>query len=338
MKDNNNDIVQDTIPADEAAETKALIDRLRHMMAARDQGHTQGRDVHVKMHGVMRAEFTVVPDLPPELRVGLFAQAATYKAWVRFSNSANVVKPDSKGDIRGMAIKLMGVPGRKVLEAEADGTTHDLILISAANFPSRTPGQFDALVAAVIGSLWDKLSYFLTHPWVAWMLFTTMVRHANVLQVRYFSAVPYAFGALAVKYVATPRIVTLDAMPFNPSRNFLRQVAAAQLAKGEAVFDFAVQFQRDEASMPVEDPSRVWSLELSPPRKVATLRILQQEFDTPAIDTFGENLSFTPWHCLPEHRPLGAINRARKIVYEILSAFRHEANHAAQREPVGWDV
>ena len=90
--------------------------------------------------------------------------------------------------------------------------------------------------------------------------------------------------------------------------------------------------------MPVEDPSRVWSLELSPPRKVATLRILQQEFDTPAIDTFGENLSFTPWHCLPEHRPLGAINRARKIVYEILSAFRHEANHAAQREPVSWDV
>ena len=334
----NSATVQEDIPPGEAAETQTLIDRLRTMMSARDRGGTQGRDVHVKMHGVMRAEFTVAGDLPPDLRVGLFAQPATYKAWVRFSNSANAVKPDGKGDIRGMAVKLMGVPGRKVLDGEADGSTHDLILISAANFPSRTPGQFDALVAAVIGSLWDKLSYFLTHPGVAWMLFTTMVKHANVLQIRYFSAVPYGFGALAVKYVATPRVATPDAMPFNPAENFLREVAAAQLSKGEAVFDFAVQFQRDEASMPVEDPSRAWSLALSPPRKVASLRILQQKFDTPAIDSFGENLSFTPWHCLPEHRPLGAINRARKVVYETLSSWRHNANQVPRREPADWEM
>jgi|BarGraIncu00222A_1022003.scaffolds.fasta_scaffold19192_2 hypothetical protein len=330
--------VHERIPPDEAVETKRLIDRLRDMMSARDRGGTQGRDVHVKMHGVMRAEFTVAGDLPPDLRVGLFAQPATYKAWVRFSNSANAVKPDAKGDIRGMAIKLMGVPGRKLLQAEADGGSQDLILISAANFPSSTPGQFDALVAAVIGSLWDKLWYFLTHPRVAWMLLTTMVRHANVLQIRYFSAVPYAFGALAVKYVATPRVATPKPMPSSPPDNFLRQVAAAQLDKGDAVFDFAVQFQRDEASMPIEDPSRAWSLALSPPRKVATLRILQQAFDTEAINAFGENLSFTPWHCLPEHRPLGGINRVRKLIYETLSAFRHDANHAPQREPVDWHV
>lgn len=330
--------VHETVPPEEAAETQALIERLRDMMAARDHGRTQGRDVHVKMHGVMRAEFTVRPDLPPELRVGLFAQPATYKAWVRFSNSANVAKPDGKGDIRGMAIKLMGVPGRKMLDAEADTATHDLILISAANFPSRTPREFDALVAAVIGSLWDKLSYFLTHPCVAWMLLTTMVKHANVLQIPYFSAVPYAFGPLTVKYVATPRVEMPDEMPLDPAENFLRQAAAEQLARGDAGFDFAVQFQRDEASMPVEDPSRVWSLELSPPRKVATLRILQQAFDTEAIDRYGENLSFTPWHCLPEHRPLGAINRARKVVYETLSAFRHEVNQAPRQEPVDWNV
>ncbi len=328
----------ETIPPQEAAQTQTLIDRLRTMMAARDSGGTQGRDVHVKTHGVVRAEFTVLPDLPPELRVGLFAQAATYKAWVRFSNASNARAPDAKGDIRGMAIKLMGVPGRKLLDAQADAGTQDFILISAPNFPSRTPGEFDLLVKAVIGSLWDKLWYFVTHPGVAWMLFTTMRPCANVLQLRYFSAVPYLFAGLAVKYVATPRVAVFDSMPPRPAGNFLRQVAAAQLAQGDAVFDFAVQFQRDAESMPVEDPGRTWSLALSPPRTVASLRILPQVFDTEAIDRFGENLSFTPWHCLPAHRPLGAINRVRRLIYETLSGFRHEANGVPQQEPTGWDV
>jgi hypothetical protein len=330
--------MEEVIPASEKAETEVLIERLRGMAAERDAGSTQRRDVHVKMHALARAEFSVRVDLPPELRVGLFARPRTYKAWVRFSSSANNVNRDGKGDIRGMAIKVMEVPGRKMLEPEADATTHDFILISAPNFPSRTPGQFDALVAAVIGSWWNRLWYFLTHPRVAWMLLTTMVKHANVLQIPFYSAVPYAFGALAVKYVVTPRVATLDPMPAQRSADFLRDACVRQLAKGEAIFDFAVQFQRDEATMPIEDPSRVWSVRLSPPRKVATLRILQQSLDAEAMDIQAEKLSFTPWHCLPEHRPLGAINRARRFVYEALSRFRHDANQAPRTEPVDWNA
>lgn len=323
---------------EEAADIEALITRLRDVMTQRDRGCTQRRDVHVKMHGVMRAEFTVQSDLPPELRVGLFAQPATYKAWVRFSNGSNDVKPDGSGDYRGMAIKLMGVPGRKVLDAEAEATTHDLITFSAQNFMVRNAREVEQLMAALTGSLWAKLVYGIGHPNVIWILLTNMRKHANVLQVRYFSAVPYAFGPFAVKYVATPRVDKPDLRPSNPAPNFLRQVAAAQLAKGEAVFDFAVQFQRDDACMPVEDSTRTWSLQLSPPRKVATLRILQQEFDTEALDNFGENLSFSPWHCLPEHQPLGIISRARRVVYETLSIYRHQANQAPRQEPTGWDI
>jgi hypothetical protein len=330
--------VQEAIPASEAAETQRLIDRLRDMMSRRDRNKVQRRDVHMKMHGVMRAEFIVPRRLDLDLRVGLFAQPATYEAWVRFSNADNNSQPDAKGDIRGMAIKVMGVPGAKVLPTESDAGTHDFVLISAANFPSRTPGEFDELVAAILGSLPGKALYFLTHVRVLWMLLTTRVKHANVLQIRYFSAVPYSFGGHAVKYVATPRVASPDTMPTDPSRDFLREVAVAQLSGTAAVFDFGIQFQRDEASMPLEDPRRAWSLTLSPPRNVATLRIPPQEFDTEVLRAFGENLSFTPWHCLPEHRPLGAINRARRVIYETLSRFRHEANRAPQREPDGWDV
>ena len=322
---------------EEAEQTQALIASLRGFMLNRDRDSPpQRRDVHTKMHALLRAEFTVLPDLPPDLQVGLFAQPATYKAWVRYSNSAETIAKDSKGDIRGMAIKLMGVPGAKLLQADA--TTHDLLLASAPVFAPSTVAGVGELAAAVIAGVWAKLVFAITHPRVGWILFKSMARHANLLQVRYFSAVPYAFGEQAVKYVATPRVTTPDAMPSFAPPGFLRQVAVDQLKQGDAVFDFAVQFQRDEACMPIEDSTREWSLELSPPRKVATLRILPQVFDTPAIDSYGENLSFTPWHALPEHRPLGSINRARRAIYDALSTVRHDANAEPRREPADWEV
>jgi hypothetical protein len=54
-------------------------------------------------------------------------------------------------------------------------------------------------------------------------------------------------------------------------------------------------------------------------------------------DALGENLSFTPWHALPEHRPLGGINRARKVIYDLISTFRHRENDQPRREPLGFD-
>jgi hypothetical protein len=82
--------------------------------------------------------------------------------------------------------------------------------------------------------------------------------------------------------------------------------------------------------MPVEDPTIPWD---APYQKVATIRIPPQTFDTPEQLAFCENLSFTPWHALPEHRPLGGINRARKAVYAAVSAQRHELNGVPEREP-----
>jgi hypothetical protein len=48
-------------------------------------------------------------------------------------------------------------------------------------------------------------------------------------------------------------------------------------------------------------------------------------------DDFGERLSFTPWHALPQHRPLGAINRIRRVVHDTISNLRSELNFNAPR-------
>lgn len=322
----------------EAEATQALIEQLSAMMA-RDRGDgIMHRDVHIKMHGLLRAEFSVEADLPPELRVGLFSQPGRYRAWVRLSNSANAIKDDGKPDIRGLAIKLMGVPGRKLISDDPDATTHDFILISATTFPTKDAQAFHGLAGAVIGDLVDKLVYFATHLDVAWALLSTFKRHANPLQVDYFSAVPFAFGPAVVKYAAKPRVVRRDKIPFDPPENLLRQAAASQLAQDEAVFDFCVQFRTDPQRMPIEDPRVDWPEERSPWRKLATLRILQQTFDNDERDRYGENLSFTPWRVLPEHQPLGGINRTRKVLYETLSKFRHGTNKAPRSEPTDWEV
>jgi len=57
--------------------------------------------------------------------------------------------------------------------------------------------------------------------------------------------------------------------------------------------------------------------------------------DSEAQMDFGENLSFTPWHCLPDHRPLGNINRVRMEIYRNLSMFRHAHNDKPRKEPTG---
>jgi hypothetical protein len=110
---------------------------------------------------------------------------------------------------------------------------------------------------------------------------------------------------------------------------------AAQLATEEVCFDFLVQLQAAPKSMPVEDARIRWEEAQSPYRKVATLRIPVQRFDSPAQMEFAEQLSYSPWHCLPEHRPLGSVNRCRFGVYREISRIRHAANGVPRREPTG---
>src|SRR5258705_13503816 len=69
------------------------------------------RDAHPKHHGAVRAELVIEPNLPAELAVGVFAASRSYPAWVRFSNGSGTVQPDHLPDGRGIAIKLMDVPG-----------------------------------------------------------------------------------------------------------------------------------------------------------------------------------------------------------------------------------
>ena len=324
-------------PPNEQQHIDSLIAVLRAKMERDYAGKRILRDAHPKMHGCVHGEFSVLPDLSADLKIGLFRESRAYPVWIRFSNQNNAVSPDAKPDIRGVAIKLMGVDGEKLIESDPHCGTHDFILISDNRFVTKDVAEFDGLVKGLVGGLPKLAWYFLTHWRVLRNLISSLRKFNNPLSIRYFGVAPYLLGTRAVRYSLTPRSAGETSVPDHPPNDYLKEAMVKHLASGDAVFDFAVQFQTDPYTMPIEDPGVKWDEAASPFRNVATLTIRSQIFDTKERAEFGDNLSFNPWRCLPEHKPLGGISRARKQVYQALSKFRHERNQAPVAEPAPHD-
>jgi hypothetical protein len=106
----------------------------------------------------------------------------------------------------------------------------------------------------------------------------------------------------------------------------LRHAMSAALAPGTSGACMTLMVQpRTSPAMSVEDSRIEWPETQAPFYKVATITIPPQVFDTPAQNIACEQLSYSPWHALPEHRPLGAVNRMRKAIYERISAVRRSS-------------
>jgi len=291
------------------------------------------RDAHPKQHALVKAEFKVREDIPNELKVGVFARPATYKSWIRFSNlSAGV--PDIAKDSRGMAIKLMGVEGPKLLPEQRYEQTQDFVFMSTNIFVTKDAKGFADLLTSINKGKAAAAIHMLTHPRLLMLFMKVRIKIASLLDVTWGSTTPYLLGNQAVKYAVMPQKSTGQKIPSGEvAENFLRDRMTQTLGKDAFMLDFYVQVQKDPDKMPIEDPRVPWSESLSPFVKVATIKVLQQNFDKPAQNMYGDQLSFTPWHSLPEHRPLGGINRARKVIYDTMSKYRHSRNDEISSEP-----
>lgn len=298
------------------------------------------RGQHPKAHGVVWAEFTVEPNLPEDLKVGVFKEPGkTFPAWVRFSNAVD--KDDTKNGLHGMAIKLMDVEGDKVLRDEKDAKTQDFILVDHPVFFLRNAqDSADFFNALAQSSGKPPLKFFFSgaNPlkWHTHELQTLLAMKQKKIEspiaTQYWSTTPYQLGSMAVKFSTKPTSPSIERSA-NKTPDYLQTAMVEQLKTQDASFDFLIQRQTDPFKMPIEDPTVEWSEKESPFQKVATIRIPRQVFDSPEQKAFGESLSFTPWHSLPEHTPLGSINQVRKTIYQSLSEQRHQFQEVAAQEP-----
>ncbi len=305
------------------------------------QGRPVPRGQHPKHHGCVSATFAIASDVPQQSRVGVFRDPGRqFPAWIRYSNAR--VLDDRKPGGHGMAVKLMDVEGEKLQDGEQHARTQDFVLLDSPVFFIKDAIEYAAFEAALVrkasngsflGSL-PLLWYFATHLRELGIL-RRIARSlpSNPLESHYWSATPYKLGAGAVKYYARPCVAGPPIAAPVRSPDQLREAMKRNLQTRDASFDFFVQPQVDPVRTPIEDPTRAWDVKLAPYRKVATIHIPRQDFDGEEQMRFCENLSFNPWHALPDHRPLGGINRVRRTVYEALSDMRRKLNDVPLQEP-----
>lgn len=298
------------------------------------------RDAHPKAHGCVRGEFQVNQPLAPSLAQGMFVPGKRYAAWLRFSNgSRDATRADFKKDAHGIAIKVLGIPGKKLLEDEAEAGTQDFILIDNPVFFANDPGRYLSMMRGVNGGLLGKVRIPFALGFRGSRIALHMVgkRIANPLQTRYWSMVPYQLGTgagrQAVKYSVRSCTAVRDPMPAKPGPDYLREAMRTTLQRGDACLEFLVQPRTSDA-MSVEDAMTEWPEAQAPFYPVARIVVPAQVFDTPTQNQFCENLSFTPWHALPAHKPLGVTNRLRKVIYDRISRLRHGMNGANREEPL----
>jgi hypothetical protein len=301
------------------------------------------RGGNTKTHGIVRGEFIVHQNLPPALRHGIYAEPKTYRAWVRFSGPGPYITPDIEDvGFMSISIKLMGVPGPKLMDDEK--FTQDMFGVSTPTFVTPdTKANAQLQIESVKNA---QIFYFLNfrRPHVLDLIMQSLwiKTQSSPLEAPYFSCVPYLLGeGQAMQYSIWPKSrkrTRIPRLPLRPPDDYLREAMIVSLAKGDVELDVRLQLQTDPHLMPIENNAVLWPEKLSPRVSAATLRLPRQKFDSPSQMEFAKRLSYNPWHCLPEHRPLGNQSRARQRMYSELSRLRQRMNAVSHYEPTGDEV
>ncbi|HLJ86723.1 MAG TPA: LodA/GoxA family CTQ-dependent oxidase, partial [Candidatus Angelobacter sp.] len=289
------------------------------------------RPVFLKPHGIAHGVFRVLPNLPQNLKVGLFA-GTEYPAWVRFSSDTLPTISDYKTTC-GIGIKLFHTPTPKIFGLP-DETTFDFILQNFdVFFVNNAEEMCEFTKAGVVDGNYDL--YLDKHPETAKILDEMAKPVASVLGIDYWSCLPFSFGSERyVKYKLVPQVHTepIPGPPADPT--YLGADLDKRLKAGEARFRFMVQFRTDPATMPLNEAMVPWSETASPPIHVADLILAQQDITARGQEAYGENLSWNIWRVTEDHRPQGSIADARRMVYAASAKLRRDVNGVPAGEPV----
>jgi hypothetical protein len=298
------------------------------------------RGGNTKTQGIVRGEFTVHDDLPTELRHGIYAKGQTFPAWVRFSGPGPYITPDIDDvGFMSISIKLMGVPGPKLMDEEK--FTLDMFGVSTPTFVTPDTKANAQLQKESLKNA--QVYYFLnlgrSHLLDLIMQSLWIKTQSSPFEAPYFSCVPYLLGEdRAMQYSIWPKMkkrTPIPRLPLRPPDDYLRRAMVASLAERDVEFDIRLQLQTDSHLMPIENNAVLWPEKISPRISVATLRIPRQKFDSLGQMEFAKKLSYNPWHTIAEHRPLGNQSRARRRMYLVLSELRHTMNAVPHYEPTG---
>lgn len=315
-----------------------------------DYGHAV-RGVHAKGHGLAVGTLTVLDGLAPEFAQGLFSRPGTFEAVMRFSTAPGDLLEDAVSSPRGLALKILGIGGERL--PDSDDGDQDFVMVNGPVFGAPTPAVFAKNLKLLAGTTDKapglKAALSATLRVVESALETVGGKSAFITQLggapevhplgeTYFSQTPYRYGDYIAKFSlvpVSPGLVerTGDVINVHDRPNALREDVNEVLIEQGGTWQLCIQLCTDLDEMPVEDPTVEWDQNASPFVPVATLTIEPQlAWDNDRSTAQEDVLSFSPWHGLVAHQPLGAVNRARKPVYEFSAGFRANFNHCPMHQ------
>lgn len=294
------------------------------------QAHGTGikRGFHAKSHGCLAGELRLRADRPERTRFGVFAPE--YTSWpvlVRFSNGVGWAQPDDELDARGLALKLLGVPGEKYLPDEQH--TQDFLLTNSPTPVGKDAIEFMEFARANAKGRLAGLGFLLSHLQSANAL-TRTGAISSVANETYWSGGPLHLGAhQAVKLSATPCEGQAKREPKRDSPDYLH-ADLEEASKTGLCFTLRAQFQADPYEMPIENASIVWDEQRSVPVALGDVVLPAQALEArESCDA----LVFHPWHAIAAHKPMGNHNRARFIVYSKSQALRPRRAEPTEATP-----
>jgi catalase len=260
-------------------------------------------------------------DIPAMYQVGIFkTPGVTYPAFLRFSGFDQ--ETQNITDTKGLAIKLYNVPGKKLLPGFEDDTHHDFVFNAFPVFTFNNETTFAAGVMGrtELGGGGDRLraQFGAMYPENANLDKIQKINNtvASQLLMPYYAISPYKFGLAplpspAVKYRIYP---CSGVLPYinatDPNPNYLTNDMTTRLAANSYCFYFQLQFQKNACDHPINDFTVEWTEQSTPYITVATINIPVQTVLTDT-DATCKHAAMNAWRVLPEHRPLGSLNRAR---------------------------
>jgi hypothetical protein len=298
---------RERIAPDEEGRFARQAEKLAPVHAAMSARYGAGRLLHRKPLLAARGTLEILDGLPDYARHGIFAAPRAYQALARLSNASGAVQPNAKPDIRGFAVKVLGVEGAAALGGAA--AAQDFLFVNQTSFGARDSDEFVNLVAdSQRGLPAVALGLIRRNGLVAGLrrlkrLAAAVGRPFSGFASETFDTLsPFAVGP----YAARARLTPVKPTPAG-GKDFAADIGD-RLAAGPLVYALALQFFVDEASTPIEDPTVAWDERRAPPLVVARLTL-------EAVEPNVEALRFDPWGGLADHRPLGEIMRARRAAY-----------------------
>ena len=318
----------------------------------KDGGHAI-RSVHAKSHGLLTGELRVLDNLPPALAQGVFGKPGAYPIIMRFSTTPGDILDDNVSTPRGVAVKLIGVEGDRLPGSEGD-VTQDFVMVNGPAFNAPNTKKFLGSLK-LLAATTDSAEGLKKVASATFRAAETVVEAfggksptltsmggqptTDLLGDMFYSQAPMLWGPYMAKVSIAPVSPALKArtdVPLDLSSrpDGIRETVVEFFHYNGGEWEFRVQLCTDIDSMPIEDSSIPWPEDKSPYIAVGRISVLsQQAWSDARAAVIDDGLSFSPWHGVQAHRPIGSVMRARKKAYEASAKFRAANNRHPISEP-----